>query len=454
MSGGLAAWPGTEPQPHIRSKASDYSPLLLEWGRGSVPGYFLHKISPPMKSLPVFGILLSLLAPTVACADAFAGVVKDSSGHPLSGASVFVQWGGGWWPEPPFDGVRVRTDARGAFHATTTFPPCRINGITIPYQEPHRWAVTALVPGYAVSTVRVQDSARNIAITLAPETRLNVHLQNEDGHPIAGVDPALDNVFNSGPLHSLMVRPTDAAGNTTVTNLPRSAHLSLRITNPYWMLSSKVKQSASVALGDTAVSSPVTVVLRKTSDVGVVLHGRIVTEDGKPVVGCKLTTQTMFSRGVFNTVSATSGAYGNFRFPPLPRGDLTVDVDGPVPAGYALPRDYFLQLPASGLAEPWIITADRGVLVTGRVLDDRTSQPIANAVIHGADEMHDTTLPLAETGHDGRFQMRLTAERWIFDIFGFVNGRATDPGLAHLDARGHNGETKDLGDIRVKSESN
>jgi hypothetical protein len=398
-----------------------------------------------MKVPPVFGILMSLLAPTVACADTFAGVVKDSSGRPVSGTSVFVQWEGGL-PEPRFDAVQARTNARGAFHATATCPPCRFNGITLPFQEPHRWTVTALVPGYAVSTVRVQDSARNIAITLAPETRLPVHIQDGEGHPVPGAHLDVKGL-SAGPwMHCFFARPTDASGNTTITNLPRKSELSLRVDGPDWVSFPDVKKIPAATLADAADSPPLTIVVQKTAKVGVVLHGRIVTEDGKPVIGCTLMVQTPSYWGT-EAVYATSGAYGSFRFPPLPYAD--VEVIGPVPDGYALQRDYVLRLPTSEPVEAWIVTAYRGMTITGRVLDDATSQPIANAAVQGADEMHDTLLPIAATGPDGRFQVHVIAWRWSLLINAVRSGRtyAWSP-LGSID--GHNGETKDLGDIRLK----
>jgi hypothetical protein len=196
------------------------------------------------------------------------------------------------------------------------------------------------------------------------------------------------------------------------------------------------------------------------------LVGRVTDADtGEPVGQAMISagwalTYTRFGKPYIATLTDADGRY---RLEGLPEGEET-DLYVMPPAGTAyLPTGVALAVSRDKDESHRDVTLKRGVLIQGRLLEERTGKPLTGGVqyVSFADNPHLEAFPgfhelhaiyERRTDDDGRFHLRalIPGRKYALDLLGTVPGLGSMPAyLGQLPDMGvDRPDTTDLGDVR------
>ncbi|MHC4952864.1 MAG: sigma-70 family RNA polymerase sigma factor [Planctomycetota bacterium] len=238
-------------------------------------------------------------------------------------------------------------------------------------------------------------------------------VRKADGQPIAGAQLEVvtypwrrANLLNTDDYdeHEPGPRTTSARDGTFVLRLPPGIDVALRV---------RAEGYALVELGKRQAGERV----RIEMDAGVRLA--LVTRDGggKPVPGTRL--RLWRTDGEAPTARGVTDEQGRCSFASL-SGPAVFSVEV-MPRQLGAPTWQVVRLPASGTHEH-AITLPRGRTLTGRVTDEATGRPVANARVG----MNWVLRPYATTDADGRYSLPGWTGEGVSDIHCVADGYGRD----------------------------
>jgi large repetitive protein len=261
--------------------------------------------------------------------------------------------------------------------------------------------------GYAVgfdsnAFVPPAAPARPIRITLALGMSLAGTVRNHEGEPLSGAwvtvirRPSTTGLY----LEFVSVRTvTDDAGRFSFSNLAGGLAV-LRVNVDGY----PVKGLSEIEIGR---HETIDIVIGGTA----VVEGVVSDEDGHPVSGASVTALNESRESyMFATTSTIAG--GRYRLARLPAGNVVIIVSGRGyatwpgvwPLGWQWDGDDL----TAGKTLHKDITLTRGAIVTGRVTEAGTGQPVVGAEIRAVDPLSLTIggpVPCAVTGDDGSYRL-------------------------------------------------
>ncbi len=213
-------------------------------------------------------------------ADEVGGRVVDAEGRGVKGARVYLLYRDD--DVEAATGV-VRTDGEGKF---------MISGVNEPKEGyPHQ--VAAAAEGFGVGAMWVQKGKR-LEIRLAEETELTVPFVDEDGRPVRDLMVRAHQISGGGGRMGWYLRPpkemgilvgrTDANGELRMKRLPRGGRVWLAVDDERY---AQLGYATTMLMPDEPTMRAEPIKLMKAAGV----RGRVMYEDGKPVVGIKVSAQ-------------------------------------------------------------------------------------------------------------------------------------------------------------------
>jgi RNA polymerase sigma factor (sigma-70 family) len=347
------------------------------------------------------------------------GRVLDPEGRPMAGVPVDVvgQPRLPWVPTRPERVDRVligqgETDADGrvrldAVRTTST----RFFGVD----------AVAAAPGFGLGWAQLNPDAEQPAaeIRLQPEQAIRGKLVDIQGRPAAGVTIAVhaairDNMYITfdgiilGDCESpeklrSWPRPvtTDAQGRFTINGIGRGLTVTCRMDDPRY-------PSEWFRIPTDAKEGPKEIALALTP--GIVVEGRVLADDtGQPI-----------ARAIVNQVRADDrGHFTIHQQFNLVRRLLAVPPEG---IAYLLGEDEF-KLPKGAVKVAHDIRLRRGVIIRGKVTEDKTGRPIAGATVQylaarKSDDIIDGWQAIVATGDDGSYQIAVVPGQGHLFVYG------------------------------------
>jgi protocatechuate 3,4-dioxygenase beta subunit len=392
---GALVWPRDDPAGAVRTGSrGGYAVINNHEGPGAIlaaaPGYLQNGIGfeTPADQRGAGELAALQLQPT----GLVEGRVVDEEGNPVQNAQVRATLEQQTSQPPPLEGwqAEARTSADGRFRFRRLLPS-------------EGYHLTATKSGYATASQTVQSvqgrSALPAELVLVKGRRVLGRVVEEAGRPVAGARI----VFKKGePVF------TGGSGEFTIPDPSTGVH-DLRVYRPGF--APLILPSVEVAEKDLRIDLG-TLTLRKA----IVLDGRVIDPEGKPVAGAKIVAGTLFRhmtdrlftheemKGMAEPGAAVTDAEGRFRIGeilPGERFNLYVKRSGYVGATLGGIR-------ATG-DRPLEVVLRPEATVAGRVLDE-AGEPVPNATVRllpevrriGFEDFQGTT----STGPDGRFLLR------------------------------------------------
>lgn len=216
-----------------------------------------------------------------------------------------------------------------------------------------------------------------------------------DEKPLAGVRVALRSLRLAGEPQTYLssgetVTQTDANGRWTMNSMPLAGSASIAIADPRFQ-----GQTFDLSL-DQPGAPPLFV------KAGASVTGRLLAPDKTPIVGAIIGS---FEEG---TAPARTDAQGRFTLPGFAPGDASLFSFDHQPLAkprpYMIPRREVAQLKAGETRDIGDWMADKGILVSGQVVDGATKKPLTGIGVTVQDtESHDVS-----TDAKGRFEARVS----------------------------------------------
>ncbi|BCM91865.1 hypothetical protein IAD21_03742 [Abditibacteriota bacterium] len=339
--------------------------------------------------LGVFAVSLPLHAATV------HGSVLGPGNKPIVGATVLVLT-----PASMKAPIKTLSGADGKWTAEIPDSP----GAADVGPSPDFVGALIVAPGQGFGA-KLGKKSDSFDILLPTPTTISGIVKDEKGTPVAGVELRIKGFYStmsSLPTESRI--PFDLGGDFLTTNSTLPIISTKSDAQGKWHfdgipLGMKVflsladdRFSASdidVRAGDTdAVVTP---------QIGASVKGRVLLPDGKPAAGIQI-----FST---NGMRPTTDAQGRFSLTQLPKGDTTLRIFD-IQSRWLPVNQSVTALQASETRDIGDIKLSAGIQLKGQVVDD-SGKGIDKATVIGNGER-------AETGPDGRFQMRgAPGKMWI-----------------------------------------
>ena len=271
-----------------------------------------------------------------------AGTVTDPNGEPVEGATVKTFH---------FTNKPVITGKDGKFE---------IDGLDPAFGQ---YGLQAAHPDYPQANIEFSPlparQTASVNFVLKPGITVSGQVTNAAGEPIAGVTVG----NTTSPLMWNCIKgTTDKDGNYNLKNVPSGELVLWAVTNKYapYVEKFSLDNSESTRTINIQMSAPYP------------LHGRIVDSGGNPVAGVNVIISEY--KGVVNLARpderVTSDSEGKFTIPNAPpQGNVILQV-------YAASIGNVMPEIEIGQQQENIITVERSGRVYGKVVNDKTSEPV------------------------------------------------------------------------------
>ena len=426
------------------------------------------------------------------------GTVVDQAGGPIAGARVILrEWSVyrvGELPRKQTENFFRGEELHDTLSETTTDDTgrFRFDNVTAPAFPHHPeaghsvypWDIVALAPGHGLAWVQLtpQNQRAPITLKLGPEKIIRGRIIEPGGKPVVGakikvhgIDPLgrplgnglqtenrLNLIWSAFPLGAT----TDADGRFTIAGIPPEHVATLIVTEPrherlaVYAATTDKPQPENVAtyyysgqpreVREPVYSGELTLTAKSANHV---LKGRVVFEvDGKPAAGGYV---------IYNGSNITVDENGLFRIDGLAAGKI--ELHAHQFSSNAAPRVAQIEVPETPTEIERTITLPPGLIITGRVVNEATGQPVAKAMVDFT-PAPDPKAPLSsfalwkETDRDGKFRLVLPPGRGTVFLRTIPNqfpqpereftGQPKDPRL-NREVSGAGGQTVDIGDFKL-----
>jgi protocatechuate 3,4-dioxygenase beta subunit len=341
-----------------------------------------------------------------------AGVVRDSDGHPITGATVVA---GAFINQP--NHLITTTGADGRFSFQPKEGEQKL-AYVLAYKEGLAPASQFRPGGTTKGT-----PAGDLELTLAKAEPFVGAVRDRGGAPIAGArvrvrymrgpagrddhNPILDNVLQGTPLESLFRTTTDKQGGFRFPAVPPPHRVVLNVSADGMAdLSSEVPGDYEAGYLSGTATQPA----RLTMEAEARIKGRVVIGfPGPSVVGLKVALQSTNDSTQFWRTAKTDNA-GRFEFRGLPEGGgniFLVDHPNDGPWTYRAIDNLALH---PGKTPEVTIELIEGVMVEGKVVDAATGDPVPDVFIgmYGPARPHSGAAIMgATTDKKGQYRFRL-----------------------------------------------
>lgn len=389
------------------------------------------------------------------------GTVVDPAGKPVAGATVYLRE----WSiyrvlmdaanrTPLKDRTDIlattQTDAEGAYrYENVPAKPLREEWLK---QIPWDVVVVAKPYGMGWRHLNASQQAGSLDVKLTPEATVSGRVTDQQGHPVQN---ALVSLHSIDPLDSdwpctaysdpgsLIVQQsqlmpaskTDADGRVTFTGLPRDARLYFDVTHPDFRRNSVLAAITDRPTPDIEVfgsfdgtaskhmakiySGPFSVTLVPPLPA---FTGRIIAADTKkPLAGVRI---GKLSGGA----NAVTDQEGQFALKEVLDGRHRVRAVAPKGGDY-LGRVLFINVPRQNAETPVNIELDRGYIVLGSVIDEKTGHGVPGVTVGFYTELDVNSnaaggpVPVGDqTDNQGHFRLIVPAGKGTVRIRGPVQG--------------------------------
>ncbi len=363
-----------------------------------------------------------------------AGRVLDPQGRPVPGASVGVHAKRKLLSAPmgsegnfPVPLGQATADASGRF---------RVEVVRTSSARHSDLGAVAIAPGYGVGWAELDaDKDQPSAdIMLQPEQLVEGRLFNVQGQPASGVSVSVYGVWRTLPGSPRRMGPqrreleptegpafwggriqdrpgwprpvtTDAEGRFTLHGLGRGVRAGLNVQDPRF-----APQWFAVATDapDGAKTIKWTLEPERT------LTGRATCADtGKPVAHATVYVGSQDDQGFVRITWAETDADGRYQARPMSGRRMSVSVTPPQGQPY-LAGGKALDWPAGAVAQSLDVTLNRGVWIRGKVTEEGTGAPVADALVRFNPYSIQPAIASREsgghcmTGADGLFAMAVS----------------------------------------------
>jgi hypothetical protein len=263
----------------------------------------------------------------------------------------------------------------------------------------------ALAPGYGAGWVELNPDADQPVdeITLMPEQVIHGRFFDLQGRPVPGVVVSVSSIqrvlipvsgdvdllrrTSEGPSYlwsrahewPAWPRPatTDAEGRFTLHGLGRGLQVRLDMIHPRF-----APQTLTVETDDAPQAKSVTMALVPTK----IITGRVTYADtGEPVPKAQIGIATLGPRrqGHGSFTSFETDAAGRFRANPSPGDRFSIGARPPEGLPYLLAHKT-IDWPKGAVEQSVNLALPRGVMIRGKITEEVSNRPIANAVLHFA----------------------------------------------------------------------
>ncbi len=331
-------------------------------------------------------------------------IVKDSTGSPISGATVIASYMGSGEP------FTFTTDKKGQFNFDAS-----ITGQSSGYTA----TILAVKDGYAPTHGYLPANTDEVVLTLPDAAEYQGVVKDRVGQPIQGAQIqfgviaknanftswsyAYANHLTGTPFEKFFFAKTDAAGTFRFTTVPEGAELIFRATGKGFAETDTAggNPKKEYVVGPNAKSAVIVLVPEA------IVSGRITSR----VPGIEPAGLSVRLTGVpaFATQGQTVKAdgQGRFAFRGLPAGEVSLTID--FPKGARAVTKGRLVATKEGETREVNMEVIEGVEVMGRVCVQGTGQPVAGAGIAAGDIISPKTaeVAIAQCDSAGRFVLRL-----------------------------------------------
>ncbi len=436
--------------------------------------------------------------PTVATKLSATGTVLDQAGGPIAGARVILREWSVYrvrgMPRKQTENLIRGEELHDALMETTTDNAGRFRFDNVPApafpevpeagQSVYPWDIVALAHGHGLAWVQLtpQHQRAPITLKLGPEKIIRGRIIEPGGKPVAGakikvhgIDPLgrplgnglqtenrLNLIWSAFPLGAT----TDADGRFTIAGIPPEQVATLIVTEPrherlsVFAATTDKPQPENVwtyyqsgqprEVREPVYSGELTLTAKAANHV---LKGRVIFEaDGKPATGAYVG---------YNGSNIKADANGSFRIDGLAAGKIELHANQF--SSNAAPRVAQIEIPETPTEIEHTIALPPGLIITGRVVDEASGQPVAKAMVDftpapDANQAASFFALWKETDRDGKFQLVLPPGRGTVFLRTIPNqfpqpereftGQPKDPRL-NREVSGAGGQTVDVGDFKL-----
>jgi hypothetical protein len=314
------------------------------------------------------------------------GQVRDPEGRPIAGAEVWVRperWGTeGARPDAHTEGPAAISGPDGGFEIPD-----------LPLQDLEGLIVCR--KGYIQRLTLAEDlAAGDVRVVLSPATPLSGRVTDPKGKPVAG---AQISVLLSGASVSCLALPPGPCPSHEFTRADEEGRFHLDLRQPGWYnVNVYSEKYLSSRLERVRVLPAVGLAgLKIALEEGVVVEGRVLTAEGRPIQGARLS----LSGGRSASSDLESRGDGSYRFDAIEPGKRTLDVEHP---------DFSsewreTQVPLEGMRLDIVLHPRQRTFIRGWVAGP-DGRPTEGAVVSSA---HDTQ---TTTSADGTFELEVNME--------------------------------------------
>lgn len=315
-----------------------------------------------------------------------AGVVVDEKGAPISDARVLLYHRRSTWGLNNRVVEETRTNAQGRFVLAEPLAYKNSNGTT--YTDHFLLFATHPDRAMAWQVIVAGQEQPEYRLTVTEPTTQAFRVTDREGNPLANArvwisgaglndeaNPLLRPYVDIPEDLGLLTAITDGQGRTTLGNLPRT-HCSFRASLPGY--SNRYAGVDMPPQGETHIE------MTRAATV----TGRVLTADGKPVVGAEVWFQADWGEWYFDyAVTDETGTFLNDKM--VARGGSWVENGGSGQYKVTVRHPQFIapetvvQL-EPGQTDAFDIEAVPGTLLRIHVLEPETERPIAGARIYGS----------------------------------------------------------------------
>jgi RNA polymerase sigma factor (sigma-70 family) len=363
-----------------------------------------------------------------------AGRVLDPQGTPVPGAVVMVY-------------ARLKQSERPVLFefsgdSATSQGRCDGSGrfqLDAPRTSSSRYEVlgiTAMAAGYGIGWIELDPDAESPSaeISLQPEQVIRGRLFDVQGRPAGDVKITVSGISRpvNGRLEMLRFQrshtdalapwpdpvATDAEGRFTLRGLGRHLSVVLSVDDPRfasWI--TQVETEGAVATSPFGISMPTVKIntgpdskpLTIALEPAQIITGRVTYADtGKPVPHAPLAVSSIArGRGGSRNTHFRADGEGRFRINPSPGDRFTLQTQSPDDQPYLIASKR-IDWPRGAVEQSVDLALPRGVVVNGKVTEERSGKPISGAIVrftpYRTDTSRENVSGPSTTRSDGSFR--------------------------------------------------